>query len=94
MSATAPLPTLKFYKIRSRVTGLWKTAGIGGWAKKNRPGHVWDGRGLKAHLCLWKRDDGTYHLPDEYEIIEFVGTGTVVPLQDVMPKDAVMTFFT
>ena len=91
-----------FYKIRHRDTGLFKTGGrfdgthsgsSYGWSKT---GKAWSKAGLKGHLALlkrWTRGDPTstlYAIPDYYEIVCFSVMGTVVPLEGILPADAII----
>lgn len=64
----------EFYKIRSKKTGLFSKGG--GYAKFTTSSHwsangkIWQGIGpLKNHLALYKKRDGTYDLPEDWEIV-------------------------
>ena len=97
MSASGSPQETRFYKIRNRFTGQFKTKGIGGWAKKGRPGHIWSKSALKGHLSLFK-DAGlsatskVYNIPEEYEILEYIAKPSAVTPESCLPAGAVVTF--
>lgn len=89
----------RFFKIRSKVTGLFKIAGTTRWSKD---GKTFTKKTLAGHLSLFKNENRPtgrdrslprpdleqgavyYSIPEEYEIVEYFALGELVPLERVM----------